>query len=108
MFRLTVDGIFPSVFVHCRCHSVTGAIQAAVFGWLPVLLWILIGGVFFGAVTDFGALYASVKNQGKSMGMLIEKYIGVWQKTIPAFLLAFLTFDYRSICRYGFGHIHFI
>lgn len=55
---------------------VTGAIQAAVFGWLPVLLWILIGGVFFGAVTDFGALYASVKNQGKSMGMLIEKYIG--------------------------------
>ena len=55
---------------------VTGAIQAAVFGWLPVLLWILIGGVFFGAVTDFGALYASVKNQGKSMGMIIEKYIG--------------------------------
>ena len=55
---------------------VTGAIQAAVFGWVPVLLWILIGGVFFGAVTDSGALYASVKNQGKSMGMLIEKYIG--------------------------------
>ena len=55
---------------------VTGAIQAAVFGWVPVLLWILIGGVFFGAVTDFGALYASVKNEGKSMGMLIEKYIG--------------------------------
>ena len=55
---------------------VTGAIQAAVFGWLPVLLWILIGGIFFGAVTDFGALYASVKNEGKSMGLLIEKYIG--------------------------------
>ena len=55
---------------------VTGAIQAAAFGWLPVLLWILIGGIFFGAVTDFGALYASVKNEGKSMGLLIEKYIG--------------------------------
>ncbi len=55
---------------------VTGAIQAAVFGWLPVLLWVLIGGIFFGAVTDFGALYASVKNEGKSMGLLIEKYIG--------------------------------
>ena len=55
---------------------VTGAIQAAAFGWLPVLLWVLIGGVFFGAITDFGALYASVKNDGKSMGMLIEKYIG--------------------------------
>ena len=55
---------------------VTGAIQAAAFGWLPVLLWVLIGDVFFGAVADFGALYASVKNKGKSMGMLIEKYIG--------------------------------
>ena len=55
---------------------VTGAIQAAAFGWLPVLLWILLGGIFFGAVTDFGALYASVKNDGKSMGLLIEKYIG--------------------------------
>ena len=55
---------------------VTGAIQAAAFGWLPVLLWVLLGGVFFGAVTDFGALYASVKNDGKSMGLLIEKYLG--------------------------------
>ena len=55
---------------------INGPIQAAVFGWVPVLLWILIGGIFFGAVTDFGALYASVKNEGKSMGLLIEKYIG--------------------------------
>ena len=55
---------------------VTGAIQAAAFGWLPVLLWVLLGGIFFGAVTDFGALYASVKNDGKSIGLLIEKYIG--------------------------------
>lgn len=55
---------------------VTGAIQAAVFGWVPVFLWIILGGIFFGAVTDFGALYASVKNEGKSMGLLIEHYIG--------------------------------
>ena len=55
---------------------VTGAIQAAVFGWVPVSLWIILGGIFFGAVTDFGALYASVKNEGKSMGLLIEQYIG--------------------------------
>ena len=40
------------------------------------LLWVILGGIFFGAVTDFGALYASVKNEGKSMGLLIEKYIG--------------------------------
>lgn len=70
-----------TVFAHqfssiAGAGPVTGAIQAAVFGWVPVLLWILIGGIFFGAVTDFGALYASVKNDGKSMGLLIEKYIG--------------------------------
>ena len=70
-----------TVFAHqfssiAGAGPVTGAIQAAVFGWVPVLLWIVIGGIFFGAVTDFGALYASVKNDGKSMGLLIEKYIG--------------------------------
>ncbi|MDY2912482.1 MAG: carbon starvation CstA family protein, partial [Agathobacter sp.] len=48
----------------------------SVFGWVPVLLWLIVGGLFFGAVQDFGALYASVKNEGKSMGMIIEKYIG--------------------------------
>ena len=70
-----------TVFAHqfssiAGAGPVTGAIQAAAFGWLPVLLWVIIGGIFFGAVTDFGALYASVKNEGKSMGLLIEKYIG--------------------------------
>ena len=70
-----------TVFTHqfssiAGASPVTGAIQAAAFGWLPVLLWVLIGGAFFGAVADFGALYASVKNEGKSMGLLIEKYIG--------------------------------
>ncbi len=55
---------------------VTGPIIAAMYGWLPAFLWILLGGVFFGAVQDFTALYASVKNEGKSMGMLIEQYVG--------------------------------
>ena len=55
---------------------VTGPILASVFGWVPVLLWLIIGGLFFGAVQDFGSLYASVKNEGKSMGMIIDKYIG--------------------------------
>ena len=55
---------------------VTGPIIAAMFGWAPAMLWLLVGGIFFGAVQDFTALYASVKNQGKSMGMLIEQYVG--------------------------------
>ncbi|MGL5269965.1 MAG: carbon starvation CstA family protein, partial [Selenomonadaceae bacterium] len=55
---------------------VTGPIIAAMFGWLPALLWLLFGSIFFGAVQDFLALYASVKNEGKSMGIMIEKYVG--------------------------------
>ena len=46
------------------------------FGWLPVMLWILLGGVFFGAVQDFASMYASVKNKGRSIGYIIELYIG--------------------------------
>ena len=70
-----------TVFAHqfssiAGAGPVTGPILASVFGWVPVLLWLLVGGLFFGAVQDFGALYASVKNEGKSMGMIIEKYIG--------------------------------
>lgn len=55
---------------------INGPIQAAMFGWLPVMLWILLGGVFFGAVQDFAAMYASVKNKGRSIGYIIEVYIG--------------------------------
>ena len=55
---------------------INGPIQAAIFGWVPVLLWILIGGVFFGAVQDFAAMYASVKNKGRTIGYIIEEYIG--------------------------------
>ena len=55
---------------------INGPIQAAIFGWLPVMLWILIGGVFFGAVQDFASMYASVKNKGRTIGYIIEEYIG--------------------------------
>ena len=55
---------------------INGPIQAAMFGWLPVMLWILVGGVFFGAVQDFAAMYASVKNKGRTIGYIIEEYIG--------------------------------
>ena len=64
---------FPSI---TGAGPVTGPIIAAMFGWLPALLWMMVGGVFFGAVQDFAALYASVKNGGKSIGMIIEDYVG--------------------------------
>lgn len=61
---------------------INGPIQAAVFGWVPVLIWILVGGLFFGAVQDFSAMYASVKNKGRTIGYIIEQYIGVLGKKL--------------------------
>ena len=70
-----------TVFTHqfssiAGAGPVQGPILASVFGWVPVLVWLLVGGIFFGAVQDFGSLFASVKNDGKSIGLVIEQYIG--------------------------------
>ena len=65
---------------------INGPIQAAIFGWVPVLLWILIGGVFFGAVQDFSAMYASVRNKGKqSLNIYISIQLPCPDKTINLF-----------------------
>lgn len=61
---------------------INGPIQAAIFGWVPVLLWVLFGGVFVGAVHDFAAMYVSVKNNGRTIGYVIERYIGRLGKTL--------------------------
>ncbi|MBD5455856.1 MAG: carbon starvation protein A [Lachnospiraceae bacterium] len=55
---------------------INGPIQAAFFGWVPCFLWIVIGGIFFGAVQDFGALFVSIRHEGKSLGEVIEENIG--------------------------------
>ncbi len=55
---------------------INGPIQAAVFGWVPVLLWCLIGGIFIGGVQDFSSMFASVRNKGRSIGVIIELYVG--------------------------------
>ncbi len=55
---------------------INGPIQAAFFGWLPCFLWIVIGGIFFGAVQDFGSIYVSIRHDGKSLGEVIEENIG--------------------------------
>lgn len=51
---------------------ITGPIGAAIFGWVPVVLWILVGGIFFGGVHDFGALFASLRHKGQSIGEIIS------------------------------------
>ena len=72
---------------------INGPIQAAIFGWVPVLLWIIIGGIFFGAVQDFSALFASVRHKGKSLGEVIEENISHKSKvcfTVFAWLVLIL------------------
>lgn len=70
---------------------INGPIQAAVFGWIPVLLWVLIGGIFFGGVHDFGALFASLRHKGQSIGEIIDDTMGKTAKRL------FLTFGYLTL-----------
>ena len=73
----------PAVLMGHHFSSIAGAgpingpIQAAVFGWVPVFLWVVIGGIFFGAMHDFGALFASIRHNGGSVGEVIKANIGV-------------------------------
>ena len=70
---------------------ITGPIGAAVFGWVPVVLWILIGGIFFGGVHDFGALFASVRHKGQSIGEIISANMSKRAKRL------FLIFSYLTL-----------
>ena len=70
---------------------INGPIQAAAFGWVPVLLWVLIGGIFFGSVHDFGALFASVRHNGQSIGEVIDSSMGKTAKRL------FITFAYLTL-----------
>ena len=72
----------PAVLLGHHFSSIAGAgpingpIQAAVFGWVPVFLWVVIGGIFFGAMHDFGALFASIRHNGGSIGEVIKDSMG--------------------------------
>ena len=70
---------------------INGPIQAAVFGWVPVALWVVIGGVFFGGVHDFGALFASIRHKGQSIGEVIAANIGDRAKKL------FIVFSYLTL-----------
>ncbi|MDY6934786.1 MAG: carbon starvation protein A [Spirochaetota bacterium] len=70
---------------------IIGPIVAALFGWLPVMLWIFIGSIFMGAVHDFSALIASVRHGGRSIGEVIEEEIGYRGKIL------FLIFSWSAL-----------
>ena len=72
----------PAVLMGHHFSSIAGAgpingpIQAAVFGWVPVFLWCVVGGIFFGGLQDFGSLFASIRHDGKSVGEIIKDSMG--------------------------------
>lgn len=55
---------------------IVGPIIAVTFGWIPAVIWILVGGIFFGAVHDLGSMAASLRTDGKSIGVIIRNQIG--------------------------------
>ena len=61
---------------------INGPILAAVFGWVPVFLWCVLGGIFFGGLQDFGSLFASARNDGKSVGEIIKASMGKTSKRL--------------------------
>ena len=72
----------PAVLLGHHFASIAGAgpingpIQAAIFGWVPVFLWIVLGSIFVGGVHDYGSLFASVRHKGKSIGEVIHANMG--------------------------------
>ncbi|MGO1685780.1 MAG: carbon starvation CstA family protein [Brachybacterium sp.] len=55
---------------------IVGPAVAVIWGWLPAFLWVTLGTVFFAGMHDLGALWASVRNRGQSIGTLSARYIG--------------------------------
>ena len=61
---------------------IVGPVIAAGFGWIPVYLWVLFGAIFIGGVHDYSSIVASVRHQSKSIGFIIESYIGISGKKL--------------------------
>ncbi|RKY76996.1 carbon starvation protein A, partial [candidate division KSB1 bacterium] len=76
-----VPAKWPVLFGHhfasiAGAAPIIGPVTAAVFGWVPVLLWIVLGSIFLGAVHDFTSLVASIRHKGQSIGEVIREHIG--------------------------------
>jgi carbon starvation protein len=70
---------------------IVGPIIAITFGWIPAVIWILLGGVFMGAVHDLSSLVVSLRHKGKSIGVVIHTYIGETGKRL------FLVFSFSTL-----------
>jgi carbon starvation protein len=69
---------------------IVGPAIAVFWGWLPALLWVLLGSIFIGAVHDFGAMVVSLRNEGRTIGEVAGRVIGPRAKVL---LLAVLLLE---------------
>ena len=67
-----------------------GPAIAVIWGWLPALLWVVLGAIFVGAVQDFSALAVSIRARGMSLGKVTESLVGQRAKTLFHLLIFFL------------------
>ena len=91
-----IPGRIPVVLGHhfasiAGAGPIVGPIIAVTFGWIPAVIWILVGGIFFGAVHDTGSMVASLRHEGKSIGVIIRKHIGQSGKRL------FLIFSFATL-----------
>ena len=69
---------------------IVGPAVAIIWGWGPAFLWVTLGTVFFAGMHDFGALWASARNRGQSIGALSGKYIGKHGRNLFLIVIFFL------------------
>ncbi|PIU66422.1 MAG: carbon starvation protein A [Armatimonadetes bacterium CG07_land_8_20_14_0_80_40_9] len=68
---------------------IVGPAIAVIWGWLPALLWVVLGSIFMGAVHDFGTLVISARAKGESIGELSEKIISPRVRTLLLLIIFF-------------------
>lgn len=69
---------------------ILGPAMAIVWGWVPALIWVVLGVVFMGAAHDFGALVLSTRHEGRSVGDLTGRYIGPRSRMLFLIIIFFL------------------
>ena len=69
---------------------IIGPAIAVVWGWLPAFIWVIGGTIFFAGVHDFGAIWASVRNQGRSIGSLTGDVVSLRARTLFMIVIFFL------------------
>lgn len=84
---------------------ILGPAMAIVWGWLPALLWIVVGVIFMGAAHDFGALVLSMRHGGQSVGTLTERFIGPRSRLLFLLIIFFLIWLVGAVFAFSIANL---